>query len=431
MEKDKQKLVVVIMGQDCEKTIGMCLESVKDADAVVYCDGGSGVDTYRIIEKKLNSFNMEEMEMRNFFVGIENKYNQEDKAMNGKQRNFYLNYLKKNFKDYWALCLDADEVVEDLDRIKKFINIAPKQDALYSVRMEHFIGDLGHVDATQPIHFVPNRLFKVREELIYPETEHPVLQSTNQVEMYNVQPTTIWHLAYIPNLWKIKERYEGHLKKSEMHTREFLDKWYKSHIFGMYPKKQIDLMSIPKVILNEFDVDKDEIYFSNRTNLEVKHFLMMKDWLDISNAKSILDIGCGFGMYGIAAKILNPKIKYTGVEISEFVNENWNYSDMELITGDIKNISVNKPFDLVLFIDILEHLTYEDLDIVLKNECKRESRFIFSIPFIGDANLDADPTHVIKESKEWWIKKLSEYFAIWEAPKEWLYSKQILIGDKK
>jgi len=35
------KLVVTIMGQNCEKFIGMCLDSVKDADAIVYCDGGS------------------------------------------------------------------------------------------------------------------------------------------------------------------------------------------------------------------------------------------------------------------------------------------------------------------------------------------------------------------------------------------------------
>ena len=39
-----QKLVVCIMGQNCEKFIGMCLESVKDADSIVYCDGGSEPD---------------------------------------------------------------------------------------------------------------------------------------------------------------------------------------------------------------------------------------------------------------------------------------------------------------------------------------------------------------------------------------------------
>ena len=44
-----EKLVVVIMGQNCEKFIGMCLESVKESDAIVYCDGGSTDGTLDIV----------------------------------------------------------------------------------------------------------------------------------------------------------------------------------------------------------------------------------------------------------------------------------------------------------------------------------------------------------------------------------------------
>ncbi len=39
------KLNVCIMGQDCEKYLPMCLESVKDADNIVYVDGGSKYDS--------------------------------------------------------------------------------------------------------------------------------------------------------------------------------------------------------------------------------------------------------------------------------------------------------------------------------------------------------------------------------------------------
>jgi len=60
-----------------------------------------------------------------------------------------------------------------------------------------------------------------------------------------------------------------------------------------------------------------------------------------------------------------------------------------------------------------------------------KKNFLFSIPFLGDPNLDADPTHIIKESKEWWVKKLSEYFIIKDAPVDWLFTHQMLIGEKK
>ena len=81
-----EKLVVCIMGQNCEKFIGMCLESVKEADAIVYCDGGSEGEWW---EKILEL----EDKTKPIIDIIQNTYDQEDKQMNGKQRNRYLKFL--------------------------------------------------------------------------------------------------------------------------------------------------------------------------------------------------------------------------------------------------------------------------------------------------------------------------------------------------
>ena len=156
------------------------------------------------------------------------------------------------------MCIDADEVVEDLSKLKEFIQEVPE--ACYDVHMRHFIQDLGHEDATQPKHYVPQRLFKISAAEEYPEVEHPVLQGMRGPG--TVDRTTIWHLAYVPNIWDIKKRYEGHLLKSNMHTPQFLKNWYWQHLFGQYPKKQFNLVEIPKIILDEFGIDKDELYFN-------------------------------------------------------------------------------------------------------------------------------------------------------------------------
>ena len=433
-----EKLVVCIMGQDCEKFISMCSESVKNADAIVYCDGESNDNTLIHIIALATQF-----EKR--IKVISNNYNQEDKGMNGKQRNFYLKYLQKNYKGYWALCLDADEICEDLNKIKKFIDTVPKEhhDILFSIKMRHFIGNLGNEDTTQQVHFVPNRLFKIRDNLIYPEVEHPVLGlkdkeiRNEKVELRgaNIQPTTIWHLAYIPNLFEYKKKYENHLKKSDIHTPQFLKNWYYSHIFGMYPTSRVNIEDIPAVILNEFGIDKDEIYFTPRMQLETKHFIMTKQWkeyFETNKIMKVLDIGCGIGHYGYVFDYLED-VDYIGIEKSKWVVENTPYKDLEIIQQDITEgiVLSNSDYDLVLCIDILEHLEKEKLDFVLETISKLGKNFIFSIPFVGDPHLEADKTHLIKESKEWWIKKLSEYFKVSDAPKEWLFSNQILIGERK
>ena len=55
-----------------------------------------------------------------------------------------------------------------------------------------------------------------------------------------------------------------------------------AHIIGTYPKKQINLIDTPKVILDEFKIDKEEIYFQNR-KIELKHPIQVKQWNDLES----------------------------------------------------------------------------------------------------------------------------------------------------
>ena len=454
-----EKLVAVVMGQNCERFIGMAIESVKDADAIVYCDGGSTDNTLDILKEKgfcrrIDMTDEFETEEEREICWKEHRlriicqhYDQEDKGMNGKQRNFYLQYVKENYPDWWCLAIDADEVVEDLGRIKEFIQTA--KPAIYSIKMRHFIGDIGHEDSIVPEHMVLNRLFKISEADCYPEVEHPVLQGKQEIEQMqqkiwlNTRMTTIWHLAYIPNLWEMKKRYENHMRKSNMHTPQFLKEWYFSHIFGSYPKKEIKFIEIPPIILREFGIEPDEIYFATHNRLEVKHFLMMRSWIDYFYAKQgdaenhsyklrILDMGCGWGMYGYVAGMLGAN--WHGIEKSKYACENSFMKD-KMRQGDILEYEgINKiaknEYDMVLLIDILEHLDEKDLDKALENMKDAGDVFIISLPFEGDPNLMQDPTHRIFKSREWWISKLGQYLKIEEAPKEWVYHNQILIGTK-
>jgi len=414
-----EKLIVVVMGENCEKFLPMCLESVKGADKLIYCSGSATGD-----------INSTKIAIKYGAEIIANDYDQTDRTMNGRQRNFYLNYLKKDYPNDWALCLDADEVVDDLSKIKQAIQTAKK--GLYCIKMRHFEGDLGHEDAVVPKHYVLNRLFKISEADKYPLVEHPVLQPNQGTEqeklrqIWETDITTIWHLSYVPNMWEIKKKYENHLKKSNMHTPEYLKNWYYSHLFGTYPKSQVVLTDIPKVILNEFGIDKDEFYFINRVP-DLNHAIMVEQWARYFKPLSVLDLGCGRGVHMVFWKWFVNEVK--GIDLSKYAVQNACATD--IINDNILNPKIYYKTDLITAIDVLEHLEYNELDIVLKNMKTNGNRFLFSIPFLGDQNLEADNTHKIKETKEWWIKKLSEYFDIKEAPKNWLYNYQLLIGNAK
>jgi len=399
-------LIVVIMGPGKEHFYKMCYDSVKTADEVLYFTS----DTSKVDVSKNTYWN---------------GWNNEDKQTNGKARNVYMAHLKEHYPNDWALVLDEDEVLEGIDNVKDFVrSCAP---GVYNVRMRHFIGDLGHEDGTRETHFVPGRLFKISEAIQYPLHSHPILVAK---EYFNYSGATIWHLGHmaIEYMDYILKRYKQHASDSVIHTQEFLKGWKLAHLLGKYPVREIDPIELPKQVLDRYEIDRDMFYFRNR-GVETKHFIMLKQWIG-DRKPTILDIGCGLGSFGLVANYLGCDC-YKGIDISKWAVERNPYSvnlGVHDITKGPYKLTGTVKRHLGLAIDILEHLRYEDLDNALRNIKESVDEVIFSIPFKGDPNLEQDKTHIIKEDRIWWIEKLSRHFKIREAPKEWLYANQLLIG---
>jgi 2-polyprenyl-3-methyl-5-hydroxy-6-metoxy-1,4-benzoquinol methylase len=233
-------------------------------------------------------------------------------------------------------------------------------------------------------------------------------------------------------MWK--ERFENNLKNSlETHPREYLDSWYSSHIFGTYPLKKINPIELPKSLLENFHISKEHIYFNER-QLNLKHFLMLRQWIDFYFNRfvakpTIIDFGCGLGCFGWVARYLN--VDYKGVDISKWATENNPYN-LNIVEGNIVNYKDKDfPSSLVLCIDILEHLEEEELEKALENIKTQGKLFIFSIPFLGNPDLFSDKSHKLFKTREEWKNILSKYFNLELPPMDWLYKEQILIGVPK
>ena len=430
-------LVACVMAGNAEKFVGLALDSVKTADAIIVMYDTNSKDRTqdKIIEWA------DENNIKNLRI-IENPYDQNDKEMNGKQRNFYLEYLKENHIEEWVLCIDADEYVEDLQKLRNYLNGAEEaKDGfdVYDIYMRHFINTLGMEDATVEHHYVMRRLFKVSQDLSYPLTEHPVLQGYTRGIKLAV--TTIWHLGYCPNIWYFKERYETHMAKSQNHTPEFLNAWYRAHLFGKYPSRPVNPEDIPAGLLKQFGIDKDEIYFAKR-NIELKHIIDAAHWRDFFKCKTAFEFGCGKGVRVFAMNLVG--IDASGCDISEYAINNSFVKEKIFKASVVDDEEGDAEWflhfsDLVVCYDVLEHLRYEYLEEAIGNIVLLANEYILiSVPTVGDPNLENDNTHIIKEKKDWWVQKFLGQNGVLtnsiieqvDVPEHFLFRDQLLIFKK-
>lgn len=434
----ERKLIVAMLAGNCENTIDMCIKSVFDfVDNIIIVYDTSSKDSTK--DKLIDWFAKDNKKI----IILEREYEHDlnVKSANSDARNYYLNYLIEHYNGQVCLVLDADEVCNEYIKELKEVVIKWDKEILFSPRMIHFIGDFGHIDATVENHIVLNRLFTINDGLYYPAGEHPVLACNKEHITIQSQPTdkfVIYHLGYIPNMNYYKERYLTHKAKSQIHSDNFLQWWFYSHITGQYPKKEIDITTIPKVIKDEFLIDDDYFYFKDR-GIEYKHWLDIYYWktfFDLGRIcgttedEDIIIIGDGLGVRTLPAKAMGLRV--LGTDINKYAVDNC-YGDIKdcYIKDDIVNTKIKCGAKLIVVYDVLEHLNYQDLNQALSNINALSNQYIlFSIPFIGDLNLESDSTHLIKESKEWWINKLKEHdIKILETPQHFLFKEQLIIGE--
>jgi glycosyltransferase involved in cell wall biosynthesis len=413
------KIVVIIMGADHERYLDMCLDSVKDADQIIYVDGGSKDNSVKLALDKDAKV-------------LQRHYNHKLKTGNSDERNFYLDHLKKNYKGWWCLVLDADEIVDDFSKIRKFMECSAEDKNLYSIRMRHFIYNFRFEDATAETHYVGNRLFIIREGLKYPKGEHVILKDVrareNKTVYMRTNCTTIWHLAY-SRLFHILDRYKKNVKYSNVHDKGWLRRWYFSHLFGEYLVKEVNLLDLPRVLLDGFGISRDELYFRDR-GVQLQHWQDAADWKRFFKPEKVLEVGCGLGPRVHCMNAVG--LDAWGVELSKWAVEN-SLAPEAVARGDVCKLNIPAGwYDLVVAYDVLEHLDYKDLEKAIDNLIRVSGRFILvSVPFLGDPNLLRDPTHKIKEDRDWWVKQFVEAgLREIKVPKHFLFKDQLLIFEK-
>lgn len=139
--------------------------------------------------------------------------------------------------------------------------------------------------------------------------------------------------------------------------------------------------------------------------------------ITLIDPKSILDIGVGFGKYGFLSReyldtkeeqgYKNFQLTVDGIEVFDnYLTPVHSFIYDNIFIGNALDVvpTLEKKYDLVLLIDVLEHFNYDDGILLLNKLLKCSNNILISIPVkIGDQGAAYDNIHEVHEFQ--WLNK--------------------------
>lgn len=141
------------------------------------------------------------------------------------------------------------------------------------------------------------------------------------------------------------------------------------------------------------------------------------DLIQRINPVSILDIGCGWGKYGFLCReyltngiwdknnITINAVEGYGKNISELQKQIYN----KIYVCDALNYDkyLERDYDLILLIDVFEHLDYENGILLINTLIKRTKYLLISIPrFVSVQEGYSDDPYKFEEHRSFWTQKM-------------------------
>ena len=148
----------------------------------------------------------------------------------------------------------------------------------------------------------------------------------------------------------------------------------------------------------------DEAYNGRSTLVFAK---LIRDIIHKNQITNMLDYGCGKGFfYDNSFEIKGLKIK----SLRDF----WNIK-IDLFDPCYENYSIideNKIYDLVISIDVLEHIPEQDIDWVLDRIIGKAKKYVFInvACYSAEALLpNGDNAHININNQNWWFEKILSF----------------------
>ncbi|QLH04012.1 hypothetical protein C5F49_00745 [Nitrosopumilus oxyclinae] len=100
------------------------------------------------------------------------------------------------------------------------------------------------------------------------------------------------------------------------------------------------------------------------------------------DVKTILEIGCGAGVYPIKYKDIFEKFEYTGIDISKSAIEYCkNHSNFNFLCGDFQKMILSEKYDLIFSHGVIHHVY--DINEFLSKIVEKSEKYAYILSSLG------------------------------------------------
>ena len=129
-----------------------------------------------------------------------------------------------------------------------------------------------------------------------------------------------------------------------------------------------------------------------------------------ARVSTVLDLGCGLGLWKKALLAQDRRLRYTGVEFSAHLCREMGWQQ-----GDVRTYSPGKTFDLVICQAVLQYLSGDDCERAIDNLARLTRRFLYlEVLTAADAREicaeDGTDFDVQVRDGAWYAERLGRHF---------------------
>lgn len=149
-----------------------------------------------------------------------------------------------------------------------------------------------------------------------------------------------------------------------------------------------------------------------REDMADKAARFLLSYVEHMNAEiaTVLDVGCGLGLWKKALMKQDPRLRYTGVEFSSHLCRKLGWEQ-----GDVRTYAPGRTFDLVICQAVLQYLPDEECAAAIDNLARLTRSFLYLEALTaGDAKeiceRDGTDFDVHVRSAEWYARRIGTHF---------------------